>query len=541
MFRVRMARHAGKALSLTLHLGATTAGVLAAQARPASAPAPIAELRLDPLMLGSVREYRNIIRTIGPDIFPGWRANDTPILLYRPGVQDILIGAPHRPPGYAPYAGPVSLAGETIYARNDSTLMDLDDQNTSTDLDGIRVLVVADQHSRLRNNLRALYGRPQQFLDDWLDGWNFVASPYDELQLLLHEAFHVHQDRQAPDKSANEAAVARYPVLDPENNALFALEGRILRDALLAAEPAVLRDRARLFLAVRRARRAGLDTSAVAYEDLNEYSEGLGRYVEYRFLQLGDRVKPTTGMWLHAGFRGYRGVLRPRFEAAMEDLAKVAANSDDRFGNRFGTGPLRFRLYYLGAAQGLLLDAVNPGWKQRIFGPGVYLTDLLADGLSVPAEDQDPLLARAKTEYGYERVREAARRFADEGAARIRQRVDSILNTRATLVTIEYGTAGERIGIGFTPFGVTAISPQAAIYDMVPISIRFGNGVLLELKSVIPVLVDRGAHTVQFVVARTAQSLVSGGTAVESAEFSLAASPGTSVTAEGNQLRIRLQ
>ena len=43
--------------------------------------------------------------------------------------------------------------------------------------------------------------------------------------------------------------------------------------------------------------------------------------------------------------------------------------------------PIRFRLYDMGAAQGLLLDDVAPNWKSRIFAPGVYLTDLLVEAM----------------------------------------------------------------------------------------------------------------------------------------------------------------
>jgi hypothetical protein len=31
-------------------------------------------------MLSSVKEYRNIIASVGAEIFPGWKANSVPIL-----------------------------------------------------------------------------------------------------------------------------------------------------------------------------------------------------------------------------------------------------------------------------------------------------------------------------------------------------------------------------------------------------------------------------------------------------------------------------
>jgi hypothetical protein len=320
----------------------------------------ISTLRIDPLTLVSVREYRRIMQRIGSDIFPGWRTDDVPILLYRPGVQDILIGAPRRPRGYSVFTGSTVLGDETIYARNDTTLMPIDDQNTSAMLDSMRVLVVADRASRERNQLRGTLRRGAAVTEKWLGEWGFVQSPYFELEILMHEAFHVHQHRLAPGKQANESVIARYPALDPANNALIALEGRLVRDALLADDAAIRRNMTEQFLAVRHARRADLDTSVVAYEDLNEYNEGLGRYVELRFEQLGEQLTPAPEMYFQAGFEGYRGVLRKEFVRRLDDLVKITANSENRFENPFGGLPVRFRTYELGGAQGLLLDQFAP-------------------------------------------------------------------------------------------------------------------------------------------------------------------------------------
>jgi hypothetical protein len=122
-------------------------------------PAPIRDLRIDPLLLVSVKEFRNIIKTIGPQIYPGWQANTVPLLLYRPLVQDVLLNAPHRPPGFARFTGHTALGNEVIYARNDSTAKDIDGQNTSMTLDSMRVLVVADQYSRERQHIEGTPGK----------------------------------------------------------------------------------------------------------------------------------------------------------------------------------------------------------------------------------------------------------------------------------------------------------------------------------------------------------------------------------------------
>jgi hypothetical protein len=511
--------------------------VLAGQARQQE---PVRELRIDPMLLVSVKEYRNILETIGPQIYPGWKWNTVPILLYRPRVQDVLLNAPHRPPGFADFTGRTVLPDKTIYARNDSTVKDIDGQNTSMTLDSMRVLVVADQYSRERQQIEANSGRPT--MTPWLQEWGFIPSAYDELEVMLHEAFHVHQDRLAPDKGAREQAVAHYPVLDAGNNALVALETRILRDAVLARDATQRRARVEQFLAVRTLRRTGLDTASLSYENLNEFKEGTARYVEFRFDQLGERVTPVPEMYLRTGFTGYRGVLPRRLENQMNDMVKVASFSDDRWGNnKFGGGPLRFRLYSSGGAQALLLDDVAPDWKQRIFAPGVYLTDLLAAAIPMSADQRATLVSQAKTEYGYDSIFVNRQAFETEGRRFIQQRVDQIVNTSQTLVTIHYGGVGDIRAMSYTAFGVTAVNDHTAIYDLVPVAVQFANRVVLRMKSTVPMLIDRDAKTVTFAIASAPASFEGkGASGVDIPELSLSASPATTLSVAGNKVSIEL-
>lgn len=509
---------------------------------PARAQEPVRDLRIDPLLLVSVKEYRHILETVGRDIYPGWQWNTIPLLLYRPRVQDVLLNAPRRPPGFANFTGRTVLPDRTIYARNDSTAKETDGQNTSMTLDSMLVLVVADRYSRQRQQLQSYLTQPDSLVSKQLAEWAFIPSPYDELELLLHEAFHVHQKRLAPDKSANEQAIAHYPLLDPVNNALVALEARVLRDAALTSAAPRRRAKIEQFVAVRSLRRAGLDTASIAYENLNEFAEGTARYVELRFLQLGERVKPIDEMYFQTGFTGYRGVLRRRFERRMDDMVNIASFGDDRFGNRFGGGPARYRLYDIGGTQALLLDDVAPDWKRRIFAPGVYLTDLLALATPLSDDRRAALAAQAKAEYGYDTIFVNRQVFEREGRRIIQQRVDAILNSSRTVVTISYGAAGEITGMGYTPFGVTVVDDHVAIYDLVPIGIRFGNRVVLRMKDVVPVLIDRQARTVTFTIS-SAPALFAGkgASALDLPELTLDGSPGTTIAVSGNRVRIELR
>jgi hypothetical protein len=481
------------------------------------------ELRIDPMLLVSLKECRNIANTLGNGLFPGWDFQKTPVLFYRPNVQELLINYPHKPKGFSLYTGFNPLGHDTIYVRNDTTLFSYDDQNTSTEVDSIRVLVVADPFSTLRNQLHDILGRPKEFVSAWLKSWQFIPDPYFKLEVILHEAFHVYQNKVAPDKGANEAVVAQYPLLDPQNNALYVLEGNILRDALLAQQSATRLDKIKEFVAVRSYRQSRLDSSFVEYENLNEYVEGLAKYVEYKFMKSGEAIEPTKDMFFHQGFNGYRGILSKQFRVAMDNMVNIVAVNDDRFGNKFGSGPLRFKLYDLGACQALLLDYTMLRWKETIFQPTIYLTELLKQSVALKSDELKRYLDQAKLEYRYDEVYRSKVEFEKEGKQKIEDKVASILKTEKTLVKISYGGVAKRARVArYTPFGVTQVSQQSAIYDMVPVLIIFKKGVMLDFRQSIPVLVDQEKQQIIFAIDTPPSKLVADSQSrLEIAEFSL--------------------
>lgn len=502
----------------------------------------ISELKVDPSLLVSLKECRRIAKYLGAQLYPGWEFEKTPILFYRPNVQELLINFPHRPAGYVDYAGFSPLGEETIYARNDSTRFTVDDQNTSIEIDSIPVLVVADPFSSMRNQLRdVLTQRTKEFAASWLEDWSFIPNPYDKLALILHEAFHVHQTKHAPDKSADEMAVAQYPLLDPVNNALYVLEGSILKDALLAGDRSLRMQRIREFVAVRSYRHSLLDSNSVEYENLNEFVEGTAKYVEYEFLQTGEAIDPGPEMYYQTGFRGYRGVLPEMFKNRLDNMVNIVAVNDDRFGNKYGSGPLRFKLYELGACEALLLDDVMPEWKDQIFNDGVYLSDLLGQSVNLSESELKTLLKQAKAEYGYDAAYKDKQRFEADGRAFVQGKLDAILKTDQTLVQVWYGAVAERLGLAYTPFGVTQIRPRASIYDLVPIQVHFKPGMTLKMKNAVPVFIDRDQKLIAFAVATPGADIrPDAGGELETADF-VFSNATMDITREGRIVEIRLK
>ena len=490
---------------------------------PASFAQDASELKIDPLMMISLKECRHITGIIGDELFHGWDFKSTPVLFYRPNVQELLFNYPHRPKGFSDYTGFNPLNEKKIYVRNGATTILYDDQNTSVEIDSISVLVVADPFSTMRNQLNDILGRPRDISDQWLTNWQFIPDPYYQVEVMLHEAFHVFQHKKAPDKYADESVVLHYPLLDPENNALYVMEGNILRDALLTRQPESRIEAIKKFVAVRTYRQSRLDSSWVEYENLNEFQEGLAKYVEYKFKQLGEGIKPINEMYYHQGFNGYHSVLSKKFKEAIDNMVNIVAVNDNRFGNKFGSGPLRFKLYDLGACEALLLDEVMPQWKERIFEPNVYLTDLLKQSLRLTPDEQKRYLEMAKTEYKYDTAYQSKLEFEIEGNKKIEEKVASILKTQKTLVRISYDGLNQKARIQrYTPFGVTQISKQSVIYEMVPILVYFKKGSIIDFKQAVPVIVDQDKKQLFFSVDTPPSKFVSDNpNKLELNEFSL--------------------
>jgi hypothetical protein len=386
-----------------------------------------------------------------------------------------------------------------------------------------------------------VFGRPKEWASGWFKNWEFIPDPYFKLQVILHEAFHVYQNKKAPEKEANEMVVAQYPLLDPENNALYVMEGNILKDALFAQDSNASLEKIKEFVAVRSYRQSRLDSSCVEYEDLNEYSEGLAKYVEYKFMKIGEAIEPTKEMYFHQGFNGYRGILSNKFRSAVDNMVNIVAVNDDRFGNKFGSGPLRFKLYDLGACQALLLDYAMPRWKEKIFQPGIYLTDLLKQSVALKTDELKRYLGLAKLEYKYNEAYRSKADFEKEGKRKIEEKVSSILKTEKTLVKISYGGMTKKAMVArYTPFGVTHVGNESTIYEMVPALIVFRKGVMLDFRQAIPVLVDQEKQQIIFSIDTPPSKLVADSqNRLDIAEFSLT-SP-MDIQQEANTVHIQLK
>jgi hypothetical protein len=483
-------------------------------------------LKLDPELLVLLKQCNSIISTMGDAIYPGWDFQNTPILFYKPNVQELLINFPHKPDGFSNYTGfnPLIGSGKTIYTRNGTTYIPYDDQNTTLEIDGVKVLVVADTYSSMRNQLKGIFmNQPIESVNKWLDNWGFVSSPYHKLTTILHEGFHVYQEQMAPEKNANENKVAYYPFLDPVNNSLSVLEGNILKDALLTKNTEKIYKKINEFVAVRTYRHSLLDSVFVAYENLNEFKEGTGKYVEFKFYSKGADTKQIDEMKYVNGFTDFKNELPKLFKKEIEDMVNIVSVNDNRFGNKFGAGPLRYKLYFLGASQGLLLDKIMPEWKNKIFEKDVYLSELLKEASNLSNEDITKHLKDAKEAYNYNQIFKNKQAFEKEGNEVIQSKINAIMKTKNILVIIDY--KGHKLtGMNYTPFGVTKVGDDSIIYEMVPVGIYFDKVPELISKTPFPIMVNKKEQKVYFSVKTPLDMFESGKTTKLSvAEFKFVA------------------
>jgi hypothetical protein len=461
---------------------------------------PSGVLRVDPLLIAEAGEVWNVVASPSNPIWPGWDASKTPLLFYLPGQQDVLINHPRPPAGFVPYTGPLGFPGARVAVKNGPTLIEADGQNTHKDVAGVQTLVVADTLSNLRNHISDLLldTRPAAEKVRTLGLSDIATDHYHQLALVVHEAFHVFQQTQAPDKGANEMLLLNYPVLSVENNVGWAEEGAALAEALRATEAGASRRAAVRWLALRNNRRASLPPAAVDYEDGVEFSEGLANYTEYRLFQALEGRRPGAAMSWAQGFAGY-GDLSPQRNELIDDMVKNMSGAFVVNNDPYGTAPVRFRLYYSGMGVGVMLDRLLPEWKQRIFLRDVSLTSLAGEALKPSQAEMAKALEDVRGEPGHAALVESKTKLAEEGKAHAEAVLNDIEKGPGTGVIVDYSNLeSPRLAMGFTPFGITKVDGERTIFSQVPIRVAFGKEGEVTQKVAAPLLRDTGRRLVRF-------------------------------------------
>ncbi len=343
--------------------------------------------RLSDLEKARLAEAIHLRQTLGNAVWPGWGEADIPFIIYNEGYA-FLLGYPEPPDGWVKVpqneargghweAVPGDTFNGQVYYRQELPDPEITPENFT-------VLVGDRWAATLATKEYSLVS----FVDGFSDGlppvirtifpyrwmwWQLVGETENYISALQHEAFHAYQGTVVPQRLA-EAENAmdvdeRYPW---GYNALEdAWQGEL--DLLLAAVRSESNDdtalNARQFLYQRdqRRRAAGLSEELIDYERQREWLEGLAKYIEVEIglaaQEAGDYL-PEEAIQSDPDFNGYR-TRRRYWQRQMDEVRRLSGRGGDT------------RFYYSGMAQAVLLDRLQPGWKQTAFEPGVMLEDLL--------------------------------------------------------------------------------------------------------------------------------------------------------------------
>ncbi len=195
-------------------------------------------------------------------------------------------------------------------------------------------------------------------------------SPAQHVVGLLHEAFHAFQALriQARFLRANSmySLEKNYPFEDKLFRDVWNQEGSLLASALREDDDTERLALIRKFLDMRTKRRSdtSLSQELISLEREFEWLEGLAKYVEMKFAELGSS---QLGEAESKAFRVIWNRLRMDFIYRLNNLGNLS-------------GDLRF--YLSGAIQAMILDKIRPDWKQEmIYQENVCLEDLLRNSV----------------------------------------------------------------------------------------------------------------------------------------------------------------
>jgi len=429
---------------------------------------PSDNLLINPLLVVQAQQIMSVIGRKDNPVWPGWDAKKTPILIYLPGKQDVLINHPKPPAGFSLYKGAIHSPLGAIWIKNGPTTLEFDGQNTSIDVNGVQTLVVADTLSTERQWIQGLQGNTDNLMENGL-----YPNPYPSMAIFAHEAFHVYQFKRGPGKGGIETDLTKYPSLSVENNVGFALESDFLAEAMEAKSTAEIRKDGIRWLTVRQWRRSKIPTEATAYEDGTEFNEGLAKYIEYRLLESLEGLKPVAEMWLVQGFKGLSD-LRPQRQGYVRQMRGFMSGTMDVNNDLYGASPVRFRLYYSGMGVSTLLDRLGAKWKERVFQKSVSLTSLVEEALHATSEEKAAALAEIKASLRFRDLQSEKEKLAQDGERYVANALTALDNAPGELV-IDYSKTADKPQFSFTPFGILRIDDNRAMFRLIPVRGEIGS------------------------------------------------------------------
>ncbi len=289
-----------------------------------------------------------IADSLGEQLWPGWNKAPFAILLVTPDYE-FLVRHDRPSPDFTLVNHDRLLKSKVYYRKRSQPI---DRLATFPLVGGVPTIVIGQAENTAKK----------------------TSSPW--VITLLHEHFHQFQSSQPGYYDAvNALDLARgdqtgmwmlnypFPYDWEEMQHHFSFLSKLLADAINATGQADFAVRFAAYLKQRRELEHTLSPDDYRYWSFQMWQEGIARYTEYRMARLAaNRYRPTKAFRALKDYQPFADVAEETKSGVLKQLAAADLATSKRV-----------LFYALGAGEGLLLDRLDPTWRQRYLTEKVYL------------------------------------------------------------------------------------------------------------------------------------------------------------------------
>lgn len=282
-----------------------------------------------------VHEFYRLAEKIQDQVWPGWSATPAPLLLVTP-TGEFLTHHPNTPKEFAE-------AGDGFFVRPRQFPVQL--EATFPAFGPPSVIVI---------------GAPETTASKASTPWLFV---------VMHEHFHQLQDMQ-PDlyKKVEGLGLSHgdtsgmwmlnypFPYEKPEAVQGFAALRDLLLETLAEKDEAKFSELGREYLKKRKSYFAQFSADDRKYFEFELWKEGIARYTQVKCAEAAAAYQPTKEFAALPNYEAFASLSEKARAATLSELQSIQLNEAKRSA-----------VYSFGAAEGFLLDRLNPDWKKHYF------------------------------------------------------------------------------------------------------------------------------------------------------------------------------
>lgn len=310
-----------------------------------------------------ISESYRLWQQFGEELWPGWTKIEMP-MVYITESTEFAIGFPNQPSSFEKTE--MRLQDKAVYFRARQLNPNL---AASFPVEGVPSVVIGTP--------KALNASPTQ--------WTLTAA---------HEMFHVLQMNRGSFQKVTTLKIVEeagdgswqlnfpFPYKDSDVMRLMHLEGYPLylaveqseTDAKVRYNAGTSRDATEVLKSFLAAKTG--DDRAYHYALFQEWKEGVARYTEFRLAELAasSDYRASAAVRAMSDYQPYETIWKERYQ-----------NQVNLFKHAGRVARSRTEFYNVGLAKGLVLDQLDPDWKDSYFKPEVWLDGLLAEAIDSAA------------------------------------------------------------------------------------------------------------------------------------------------------------